>query len=262
MLAAILPATTPPVAESLQPSGRWNIEYADSMCLLSREYGTDAQKRTLGFRSIPLSLSTDIVLITTNAAGQPSDALGKGMLTIAPSGLTIAVDYKIQRPTSSPDSRVMIMTILSADFEDVTKSDAITIATRNIPSMKLALKGNIKAVAALKSCNDDLLREWKIDPAESDLVAEAPHANPGSWISNDDYPAAAQGAQGKVTAVFKIGVDGLISDCRVLISSGTAILDTVACKLIVERGHYTPATGKDGKPMAVHRTLSFTFMHS
>ena len=260
VLAAVAQGATPPVAGSpLLPTGKWTVEYADSMCLLSREYGTDAGKLSLGFRNIPLSTSTDIVLIISHVADGRSDQIGKGVLTIGPSGRKIAGDYKIQRQTSSPESSVLTMSIPTAELDDIAKSETITVSALNRPSRTLALQGNIKALAALKSCNDDLLREWKIDPAESDLVAEPPKARPSTWLANDDYPTAAKGAQGKVTAVFTVGLDGLVNDCRVVISSGTAVLDTSACRIIVDRMRYTPAIGKDGKPIATHKTMSFNF---
>jgi TonB family protein len=259
VLAAVAQTATPPVAGPLVPTGKWTVEYADSMCLLSREYGTDAEKLTLVFRNIPLSTSTDIVLIFSHVADGRSDQIGKGVLTIGPSGRKIAGDYKIQRQTSSPESSVLTMSIPTAELDDIAKSETIMVSALNLPSRTLALKGNIKALAALKSCNDDLLREWKIDPAESDLVAEPPKARPSTWLADDDYPTAAKGAQGKVTAVFTVGLDGLVSDCRVVISSGTAVLDTSACRIIVDRMRYTPAIGKDGKPMATHKTMSFNF---
>ncbi len=78
------------------------------------------------------------------------------------------------------------MSVPTAELDDIAKSKTIMVSALNLPSRTLALKGNIKALAALKSCNDDLLREWKIDPAESDLVAEPPKARPSTWLADDD----------------------------------------------------------------------------
>lgn len=77
----------------------------------------------------------------------------------------------------------------------------------------------------------------------------APATNPGSWATNDDYPASAMREEREGTTGFKltVGVDGLPTQCEIISSSGHADLDTTTCRLIMERARFTPGRDKNGK---------------
>lgn len=70
-------------------------------------------------------------------------------------------------------------------------------------------------------------------------------------IRNSDYPrgAIAAGASGTVGLRFVVGTDGRVSDCRVTRSSGRSDLDTVTCRLIMQRFRYRPARDERGRPV-------------
>ncbi|MFX8125932.1 hypothetical protein ABTL08_19270, partial [Acinetobacter baumannii] len=57
-------------------------------------------------------------------------------------------------------------------------------------------------LAALADCERDLLKTWKIDPAEFDRAESRakPIGNPVEWFGHEYYPAAAKaaGAQARV----------------------------------------------------------------
>jgi TonB family protein len=76
-------------------------------------------------------------------------------------------------------------------------------------------------------------------------------ANLGSLISNDDYPAEAlrNNEQGIVGFRLEVGVDGMVSGCTIIHSSGFASLDSATCRLLTERARFTPARSRRGKPV-------------
>lgn len=63
-----------------------------------------------------------------------------------------------------------------------------------------------------------------------------------------DYPRGAgdAGAEGTVLAHYDVGVNGRVSNCRVVRSSGNAELDQTTCRLIERRFRYEPARDADG----------------
>lgn len=63
-----------------------------------------------------------------------------------------------------------------------------------------------------------------------------------------DYPRRAgdAGAEGTVLAHYDVGVDGRVSNCRVVRSSGNVDLDETTCRLIERRFRYAPARDADG----------------
>ncbi|HPU16649.1 MAG TPA: TonB family protein, partial [Polymorphobacter sp.] len=67
-------------------------------------------------------------------------------------------------------------------------------------------------------------------------------------ISNRDYPKAARaaGVGGAVTVHFDVRADGGVEHCRVVASSGSALLDETTCRLIAARFRYVPARDASG----------------
>ncbi|KHK90574.1 energy transducer TonB [Novosphingobium malaysiense] len=54
---------------------------------------------------------------------------------------------------------------------------------------------------------------------------------------------------GVVRLRYRIGVDGRVSDCRVLLSSGFPEFDRKTCARITDRFRFKPARGPDGRPV-------------
>lgn len=89
-------------------------------------------------------------------------------------------------------------------------------------------------------------------------AASPPQRIAGS-LSDRDYPrsAAARGAAGTVAISFRIGVDGTVTRCAVIGSSGDVELDRLTCGLVERRFRYRPARNAGGEP--VETTLRTTF---
>ncbi len=68
-------------------------------------------------------------------------------------------------------------------------------------------------------------------------------------IRDRDYPREARdaGIQGNLTTRYVIGTDGRIADCRVVKSSGSALLDAATCRLVTDRFRYRPARDASGR---------------
>lgn len=75
-----------------------------------------------------------------------------------------------------------------------------------------------------------------------------PTGNPGNWITENDYPAAALRAQlqGVTTFRLTVGADGRVADCTVVQTSGTALLDEATCRAVSERARFNPALDLNG----------------
>lgn len=83
---------------------------------------------------------------------------------------------------------------------------------------------------------------------------DSPSAPPPLFTSRD-YPAEArrQGWQGKVIADVTVGVDGRPTACKIVKSSGYAILDERTCDILRTRPRFVIA--HDEKGMAIEQTL-------
>jgi TonB family protein len=80
-------------------------------------------------------------------------------------------------------------------------------------------------------------------PPPPGAVPAKARANLAVLLSDDDYPAEAirKGEQGTVGFRLAVSPEGLVTDCSVIASSGSAILDGQTCRLMSERARFTPA---------------------
>jgi TonB family protein len=102
--------------------------------------------------------------------------------------------------------------------------------------------------AALDACMLEFARNDRGSGAPA-ATAPMPRGNPAYWVTGDDYPAAALRAedQGRVAFQVTVSAHGVASDCIVTASSGSAMLDTAACRLIMRRGRFLPARDAEEK---------------
>ena len=235
----------------LPATGAWHVEYESAMCVLSRTYGTGRDAVTVAFRPWPMGERTEIILFQQGASHAPIK-IGKGHVRLDPLGTDLAADYTLYN-LPKKNVRVTTMTVKQAALAqlDATKTIVLTIDVK-VPPVAVAPTNLKTALAALKTCEDDLLTSWGIDLATRQSIASAAEAkgDPTAWISSDDYPSSAlsDAIGGTSTILWQITPEGRVTNCRVLASSGNLALDAAACQAITRNGHYTPARDKDGKP--------------
>ncbi|WCT72557.1 TonB family protein [Sphingomonas naphthae] len=99
-------------------------------------------------------------------------------------------------------------------------------------------------------------------PAPTISKAAAAKGNPGSWVTQDDYPSSSirNEEQGTTGLTFDVNSQGRIENCRITTSSGSPTLDNAACSLVTRRGRYSPALDAAGNPTGGGtKTLRFTW---
>lgn len=89
-------------------------------------------------------------------------------------------------------------------------------------------------------------------PAEARAQKPVPLTPPPSWITQRDYPKAAQGTGAQGRTRFRITVDaqGRVASCTITASSGWKILDDRTCELLRMRAGFQPARDSANNPIA------------
>jgi TonB family protein len=92
---------------------------------------------------------------------------------------------------------------------------------------------------------------WALAAAPPPDIHPEPE-QPSSWMSDQDYPAAAIRAGESGTVAIRLDVDaqGRVTGCTVTASSGSATLDSTTCRIMQTRGHFRPARDGGGKEVA------------
>jgi TonB family protein len=79
-----------------------------------------------------------------------------------------------------------------------------------------------------------------------------PIGNPASWFPADAYPpeAKAKGEQGRTEFKLELDPQGRITECDIAQTSGSPLLDSTTCALLVTNGRFKPAHDASGKAVA------------
>ena len=77
-------------------------------------------------------------------------------------------------------------------------------------------------------------------------------ANLASLVSDDDYPLSARTARegGTVRFRLEVGVNGRVTNCTILQSSGSSALDSATCRIMRSRARFVPARDAAGNAVA------------
>lgn len=81
---------------------------------------------------------------------------------------------------------------------------------------------------------------------------QGPKGDVRSVFTADDYPVSAQrnGEEGTAQAQLTVGLNGRVTRCDIIRSSGSQSLDDATCSILEKRARFTPASDADGKPVA------------
>jgi hypothetical protein len=151
-------------------------------------------------------------------------------------------------------TRGIAITNLDEQFlRNLPGSSRMRVGRRGGQLAEVALPGVARAVASLRACEADALRDWGFDPQVIQSLRHGPKPidGPVEWFSARDYPYEAIRARitGSVLARLVVGVDGRISECVLVEKSASALLNSTTCKILLQRGRYQPAVSAAGDPV-------------
>lgn len=228
-------------------ANRWNLDYGDIRCSLSR--------RLSGPQSPILILSSylgrdepEIILMRDGSEDLPE--LPNAVDVVLLPGNHVARGVPQARRVQG--GRIVSIRELGEGFVDrFAEAESVRMQAGGRPLIDLPLPQVASAVAALKACNEDLLRSWGVDT--SIPVSRRPRHRSGS-ITNADYPSAAVsgGQSGAVVARFLVSADGRVQNCAIAVSSTHPALDLRTCQLITHRFRFRPAEDDQGRPVTGH----------
>lgn len=232
----------------IAPSSSWNVDYADSECRLSRNFGQGADMLT--FRAARGASFRGFEYVIAGKGLRNRTWLYLVKMRVDPGAIDAKLDgiwYNL--PTGENAFR-----FVSEDapvFDTATPDKQIVLTFENAPPIQLKAGRLGEALAALQACHDDLLASWGIDAAAvRALKAPAVPANYNFWAPL--YAASPRFFRtgGGMTVKLDISPTGTISGCKVVASSKSEELDAMTCPAIVKRPKFKPALSSEGRPVA------------
>ena len=249
-MAAAAPAPAPTL---MTPTGPWNVEYADSMCLLSRPYGKD---RSTSLVLKPSMLGDDLEIIVTQATTSVRDRKsGRAYLAVA--GGSASGNARFTAYSSAKTRLLRINADEDAKIALSAVRGSLSIDAKHESRHLFAIPGIDQALPVLADCIAQLRKVYKVSEADLAAIVTTPAANVYSFFSTNDYPAEAlsNGQTGTVGVLVWVEATGRVSTCEIIESSAAKVLEKATCNILQRRARFTPA--KDAVGNAV-RAPSFT----
>ena len=245
--AALAFQVAPGPSAPIDPSGPWTAEISEGICLVGRSYGAGGQPPTLGFRQVPNAEDFEIGLWIADSSQKPARGIARLRLDRSAS---VEAPY-IRGPVAIKGMHLIWIAAKRPDLAALPVSKEIEIdagayqARFNLKNVKGALK-------ALADCERDLLVRWGMDPAVLASLASPPRGQLARFFTTSDYPrdALAMRKEGTAGVRFWVNTDGTLSDCRVVASSGSPLIDGRTCGILKKRARLEPARRSDGRPVA------------
>ena len=242
-MAASAPLTPP--LPPMTPTGPWNVEFADSMCLLSRPYGSDRATRLI-FK--PGVIGDDVEIIVMKATKSISSSrFGTTVLSISDQPIDANMAYSAYNTKA-----LRLLRIQAGNKMALAKvNGAFSIDAGREGRVSFAVSGISRALPVLADCVKQLRAVYKIDEAEITAIATWPTGKLVAMFSTNDYPGEAlrNEQSGTVGVLLWVDPDGRISSCQVVESSASPVLEATTCSIFQRRARLTPAMNNAGKPV-------------
>ncbi len=235
--------------EPRAPTGKWVVDFADSQCIATRDYGSVDMPLLLYFKPAPLGGVMQVGLIRKSKTGETTQVDAK--LSVD-QGRPIDISM-LAFTAKKQGRRINLINLPLVTFDRVRPATVLSISAPGQLRESFVLTGMTPLMKAVHTCLADLQRVWNVGEVYSDRIRQvsAPKASLFSYFTADDYPDVAMRGDdtGTVTLAMLIDEAGKIADCTIVATSGVAVLDSQSCAVLQERAKFTPAVGSDGKPV-------------
>ncbi len=264
--ALALPAAKSATANgpvSLTRSGKWNVDYAVDNCQLFGTFGEGSQQISLRF--IRHQPGDDFTLQVIGKQSFAKDAVSDKTVDFGPEGnprRAVALAGKM--------GDFNFIDLGAQRFDDFVYKDAAITPPNVTPEQEAAATtllvrplggkayrfelGSMRAtMAALRKCNDDLVKFWGFDPAEQAALVQrpVPLTEPSTWLNSNDYPLAKAlgGEMGIVNFRLDVDEQGNVASCHIQGRTKPIGFSDLTCRLIGKRAKFSPARNKAGLPV-------------
>lgn len=273
----------PPVV--LSPSSPWNVNYADDSCRIGRVF---ADGKGMAVFYIDQFEPGPMMNVLVASKAFEHYAGSKVVARFGPGGAERTIDQLISADLGKVGPAIMVNSFALVDggtteVADLSKSEpapltelkpataeqaqAITwfeVKRGSRPAVRFALGPMRDPMAALRKCTEELLTHWGIDVAAHRTLTKkpTPSGNPGSWVSNSDYPMhlASQGVEGIIQFRLLIDEAGKVTSCHIQQSTRPAEFDKKVCDVMSKRARFDPALDAQGKPIKSYWRSQFRFV--
>ncbi|MEA3060934.1 MAG: hypothetical protein QOJ94_715 [Sphingomonadales bacterium] len=224
----------------------WEVRWDDALCTLTRRH---TGEHPVSF-SLALAPTSRLVAVQLDFDGPELETRGgksKLDLLFSPGGGSLPLDFTVLHEGGRNN---LIAFSNTAWLDRLAAARSISFGgSGRFPVVELG--DAAKAVAGLRACRDDMLREWGVDGAALDALRRLPDLDgpPALGLPMAHLARGQGGAQPRPLSRLEVTADGRVAACRVVLGSRGADTDSKICELWQRRARFRPALAADGRPV-------------
>ncbi|HEX5257969.1 MAG TPA: energy transducer TonB [Sphingomicrobium sp.] len=245
--ASLLSIASTAGARPLQPVSPWDLDYGQTQCLASRNYGDAAKPTTLAIRQSPNGETYEILLVRQNPPPEYAEEQ-EGNVDFGHGPIKAWLLH--YRPTTGK-LNIYQFRIPAIEMTQARSANAVTLNIPGVPEVTFELAAMPQLLDGLDACTADLKRYWNMGGEKKGLIAKPARGDIRDVFNSGDYPSEAQhrGQEGDAQYLLLVDEKGKVAGCQVLLASGVPVLDAMGCAVIQERASFTPALDSSGRPV-------------
>lgn len=285
LLAIPMPALADDDVLVLQPASPWSLDTDGESCGLQRKFEGDKKTFIFEMRDYtPHSAALQFIVASADMSMPIGRNLSEGMLRFLPDN----VAHEITSPQGmrwgfeargiafegTLDLRHLPVKEERSPAELKALDEALPERERAINGIELreVFRKDLRfetgslgpAMAAMRTCLDDLLVQWGIDPeAHKALSSIAIRQNFEEVAAEvgQNYPRRAINKEknGLVRVRLAVSPQGRVASCHIQDEYGGEEFRTAACHIFMEKAEYSPALDAQGNPIASYDILSIVY---
>ncbi|MDQ3471019.1 MAG: energy transducer TonB [Pseudomonadota bacterium] len=231
------------------PTGKWVVDFDDSQCVASRNYGSDGEPLGLALKAPPVGEVMQVVVVRRGKGGRYADQLNAKISIDGGKSISTSM---IAMMTGQDNQRSYRVNLPLEQFSAVRHAKTLSIQGGREFSETFAISQMASLLKVMDECVADLRKVWNVTEAGAPAPAlrERARGTLEGLITAKDYPGIAidELAEGSVAFAVLIDETGKVADCTVTQTSGVAALDAQSCAIVKQRARFKPAVGLNGQP--------------
>jgi hypothetical protein len=248
----------------LPPTASWVVDFADSQCIASRNYGTADDPLFLFIKAPPIGDVLQIGIVRKGGDVSAAQMDGQIIFDALPPIATTLLEFGAKQEKHT----ILLANVSRAQLTPMFGASSITVHARDALQPEIARGSRILQIPVqdirytlkltqvralvdmLDKCAANLRKAWNVEDGAATLVSQEPSGDLRKLFNSDDYPFVAilKEEGGSIRIAMLVDEKGKVADCTVIKTSGIASLDAMSCGIIKERAQMKPAVGLDGKP--------------
>jgi hypothetical protein len=247
----------------LQPVTPWQVDWSETSCTLSRGFGVKDAPDIIRFEQFGQGL--ELQMFIASGAFRLFQQSDRPTIVYAVSDAGPEFEQKLSRALlgTLPNKTPTLFIPQSRLFADApTKPGAMDvpiaqIRVKNRARLTVINTGPLdKPFEAMRSCMDDLIKTWGLDPEKLRQLSRwpVPQSAPEKWLRPSDYPSRELQGGKQALVAFRLMVDqtGKPTDCLIQRSYSDKVFAKITCEKMLARAKFDPALDSQGNPVPAY----------